>query len=445
MPISSRRCGMITKREAERLVKSFLEESCPPQLPENFAFRVRHACGWGCQGNFMPARYNSSRAKCIKCSVCELFFSPNKFIFHFHRTASSKYHHPDAANFNSWRRHLFLDYDCPGEELEHAWEDVKAMFNGGSRKRLVSPTSRESPGTQREGEVKRARPDSGDPSSDLGKLPGLGLSYPYPVLPLASPACSNVAGYLARPPHPAFPFPSMDSGALGDNKGANNLADLWKAKAVNPYVNPFGLLWAKNFGLYSDPSTPYRQVMDLTQSGPMANRLCAGSRSMAEANKISNRDTGSLNKDEFWPLPKDTPSHTDNYFSAFKPVGRDPQVTFEPSSLRLSPERETDVERSWSERGSLLDDDRQWADRPHSLASGGSPVSEGEHSFPEPEVEAEAEDINVTDVDQSDAAKERETSKPTLTQHDVSRLLDTSSRDSDHQEAATDTTGDEVS
>ena len=40
MPISSRRCGMITKREAERLCKSFLGDNAPPKLPENFAFEV---------------------------------------------------------------------------------------------------------------------------------------------------------------------------------------------------------------------------------------------------------------------------------------------------------------------------------------------------------------------------------------------------------------------
>ena len=41
MPISSRLCGMITKREAERLCKSFLGDNTPPKLPENFAFEVK--------------------------------------------------------------------------------------------------------------------------------------------------------------------------------------------------------------------------------------------------------------------------------------------------------------------------------------------------------------------------------------------------------------------
>lgn len=143
MPVSSRRCGMITRREAERLCKSFLGDNAPPRLPDDFAFSVHHECAWGCRGSFLPARYNSSRAKCIKCSYCGLFFSPNKFIFHSHRIGpGDKYVQPDAANFNSWRRHMKLS-GAPPEEITHAWEDVKAMFNGGTRKRLMnsSPSS----------------------------------------------------------------------------------------------------------------------------------------------------------------------------------------------------------------------------------------------------------------------------------------------------------------
>ncbi|KAI6058344.1 SKI family transcriptional corepressor 2 [Aix galericulata] len=139
MPISSRRCGMITKREAERLCKSFLGENCPPKLPDNFAFDVSHECAWGCQGSFIPACYNSSRTKCIKCSYCSMYFSPNKFIFHSHRTPDAKYTQPDAANFNSWCHHLKLTNKSPQDELVFAWEDVKAMLNGGSRKRALPP------------------------------------------------------------------------------------------------------------------------------------------------------------------------------------------------------------------------------------------------------------------------------------------------------------------
>ncbi|VDL93628.1 unnamed protein product [Schistocephalus solidus] len=148
MPSSSRRCGTITKREAQRLVESFLQDLPPPKLPENFAFEVEHNCGWGCQGYFIPARYNSSRAKCVQCAFCQAFFSPNKFVFHCHtreetgRQQVTTYRHPDAANFNAWRRHLVLADPDPPEELLFAWEDVKAMFNGGNRKK-TSPFSSE--------------------------------------------------------------------------------------------------------------------------------------------------------------------------------------------------------------------------------------------------------------------------------------------------------------
>ena len=56
MPISSRRCGLITRREAERLVKSFLVDNTPPTLPDNFYFKVYHKCGWGSEGHFIPTR-----------------------------------------------------------------------------------------------------------------------------------------------------------------------------------------------------------------------------------------------------------------------------------------------------------------------------------------------------------------------------------------------------
>jgi hypothetical protein len=159
MPSSSRRCGMITRREAERLVNSFLEPTKPLNLPENFVFEVYHHCAWGCRGLFIPIRYNSSRAKCIRfdihfylyrmfhfylgcrCSFCDSFLSPNKFIFHSHRLPNVSYVQPDSPNFNAWRRHLRLHNPTQSEDLRDAWEDVKAMFNGGNRKRTASATT----------------------------------------------------------------------------------------------------------------------------------------------------------------------------------------------------------------------------------------------------------------------------------------------------------------
>lgn len=198
MPVSSRRCGMITRREAERLCKSFLGDNSPPRLPDDFAFSVHHECAWGCRGSFLPSRYNSSRAKCIKCSFCGLFFSPNKFIFHSHRVGhGDKYIQPDAANFNSWRRHMKL-IGNPPEEITHAWEDVKAMFNGGTRKRLIhsSPTSRSSPVSP-----KRLK-ESNSPivSSRLSPTPPMQYPIKQPVINAANNSSNTNTSITSRIP-----------------------------------------------------------------------------------------------------------------------------------------------------------------------------------------------------------------------------------------------------
>ncbi|XP_047122112.1 ski oncogene [Schistocerca piceifrons] len=204
MPVSSRRCGMITRREAERLCKSFLGDNAPPRLPEDFAFAVHHECAWGCRGAFLPARYNSSRAKCIKCAMCGLFFSPNKFIFHSHRSGpTAKYVQPDAANFNSWRRHLRLS-GSPPEEVVHAWEDVKAMFNGGTRKRLMASSSSSSSSSSVSSASSASSPACKQPK--LTPAPAPARVPPFPDLPLPL-SRSLVMDYVWHQKQQHFAFP----------------------------------------------------------------------------------------------------------------------------------------------------------------------------------------------------------------------------------------------
>ncbi|KAF6738832.1 SKI family transcriptional corepressor 1-like protein B [Oryzias melastigma] len=122
MPISSRRCGMITKREAERLCKSFLGAHSPPKLPENFAFDVSHECAWGSRGSFIPARYNSSRANSSSTRTAR-------------RSPSTRSRTPPTLIPGDGI--LKLTDKSSSTDILHAWEDVKAMFNGGSRKRTL--------------------------------------------------------------------------------------------------------------------------------------------------------------------------------------------------------------------------------------------------------------------------------------------------------------------
>lgn len=264
MPISSRRCGMITKREAERLCKSFLGENAPPKLPDNFAFDVSHECAWGCRGNFIPARYNSSRAKCIKCSFCNMYFSPNKFIFHSHRTPEAKYMQPDAANFNSWRRHLKLSDKHPLDELMYAWEDVKAMFNGGSRKRALPPSAHcPSMGPVKslpapvmphmmtpDLSQKRARFDDED-DLDSDSLSPRKTPRSYPVIPVPSKSFGMLQKFPPTSLFPSpYPFPAFglcqqkkeDSDVSVGQKATGLSGLLWPGRK-DTFYPPFCMFW----------------------------------------------------------------------------------------------------------------------------------------------------------------------------------------------------------
>ncbi|XP_068429417.1 SKI family transcriptional corepressor 2 [Clinocottus analis] len=265
MPISSRRCGMITKREAERLCKSFLGENAPPKLPDNFAFDVTHECAWGCRGNFIPARYNSSRAKCIKCSLCNMYFSPNKFIFHSHRTPDAKYTQPDAANFNSWRRHLKLSDKQPADEMAFAWEDVKAMFNGGSRKRALPSSSHcSSMGHMKTHSgsglphmmgpdlvaQKRARFEEDD-DLDGGSLSPRKAPRSYPVIPVPSKGFGMLQKFPPTSLFPSpYPFPTFglcqqkkdDTDVSGGQKATGLSGLLWPGRK-DTFYPPFCMFW----------------------------------------------------------------------------------------------------------------------------------------------------------------------------------------------------------
>ncbi|XP_056592794.1 SKI family transcriptional corepressor 2 isoform X2 [Triplophysa dalaica] len=262
MPISSRRCGMITKREAERLCKSFLGENAPPKLPDNFAFDVMHECAWGSRGSFIPARYNSSRAKCIKCSYCNMYFSPNKFIFHSHRTPEAKYTQPDAANFNSWRRHLKLADKTPQEDLMFAWEDVKAMFNGGSRKRALPSSNCPPMGLGKSVSSvlphmispdltqKRGRYEDDD-DLDTSSLPPRKAPRSYPVIPVPSKGFGMLQKFPTTSLFPSpYTFPAFglcpqkkdDSEATNGQKNSGLSGLLWPGRK-DAFYPPFCMFW----------------------------------------------------------------------------------------------------------------------------------------------------------------------------------------------------------
>ncbi|XP_074522681.1 SKI family transcriptional corepressor 1a isoform X4 [Halichoeres trimaculatus] len=357
MPISSRRCGMITKREAERLCKSFLGAHSPPKLPENFAFDVTHDCAWGCRGSFIPARYNSSRAKCIKCSLCNMYFSPNKFIFHSHRTAESKYLQPDAANFNSWRRHLKLT-DKKSDDITHAWEDVKAMFNGGSRKRtlpmsgsgmsssmksqasssLVQSSSPEIP-------HKTLRCDDDQGSNSLSLASG---ARTYPVIPVPSKSF----GMLQKIPPPLFPhhpygFPSYGlcpkkSDGVPDASKPNVSGVFWPGAKDSLYP-AFPMFWptaAAGLPMPHYPGSPPKPPPELPgvrQSElDLSDQSDRGTHTPKDSNHhpLHQQDGGercpssqsSSTRNDEDKSGDETPQRKVSYISAFRPVVKDAET-----------------------------------------------------------------------------------------------------------------------
>uniref|UniRef100_A0A672Z052 SKI family transcriptional corepressor 1b n=1 Tax=Sphaeramia orbicularis TaxID=375764 RepID=A0A672Z052_9TELE len=292
MPISSRRCGMITKREAERLCKSFLGAHSPPKLPENFAFDVSHECAWGSRGSFIPARYNSSRAKCIKCSYCNMYFSPNKFIFHSHRTPDSKYTQPDAANFNSWRRHLKLTDKSSQTDVLHAWEDVKAMFNGGSRKRTLPGSGPDSSSALKSHGPSLPRSSPEIPAKILNcddNRGGMTSTRSYPVIPVPSKGF----GMLQKIPPPLFPHPygfpafglcqKKDDGMMGEQSKAGLPGVLWPGTKDSAY-HSFPMFWPAAGAL---PMPPYPQ----TQHKPAPELLCPPRQTDIDISEHSDRST----------------------------------------------------------------------------------------------------------------------------------------------------------
>ncbi|XP_076027384.1 SKI family transcriptional corepressor 1 homolog-B-like [Genypterus blacodes] len=398
MPISSRRCGMITKREAERLCKSFLGAHSPPKLPENFAFDVSHDCAWGCRGSFIPARYNSSRAKCIKCSLCNMYFSPNKFIFHSHRTPESKYLQPDAANFNSWRRHLKLTEKKPSDDINHAWEDVKAMFNGGSRKRTLPMSSSglssmkshasSSLSQTRSPEVphKTLRCDE-DQGSNNHSLASSARSYP--VIPVPSKSF----GVLQKIPPPLFPhhpygFPGYGlcpkkSDVVVEASKTNVPGVFWPG-AKDTLYPAFPMFWPTAGGLplppypASPPKLPaelpgVRQAeLDLSdQSDRGANTPKDSSHLQHQQPDGAERCPSSLSstRNDEDKSGDETPQRKISYISAFRPVVKDAESiaklygsrdTYTVRPGYLSPDfiSESSSYRSISpDRDSVVDDD----------------------------------------------------------------------------------------
>ncbi|KAG7283801.1 LOW QUALITY PROTEIN: hypothetical protein CRUP_034425 [Coryphaenoides rupestris] len=122
---------------------------------------------------------------------------------HDHETP--KYTQPDAANFNSWRRHLKLTDKNSSDDINHAWEDVKAMFNVRGLGCFKNPPASVSPPYGFPGFGLCQKKDDGLADSNKANVPA--VFWPsakdslYPTFPMFWPT----AGGLPLPPYQQSP------------------------------------------------------------------------------------------------------------------------------------------------------------------------------------------------------------------------------------------------
>ena len=118
------------------------------------------------------------------------------------------------------------------------------MFNGGSRKRLLTPTKL--PSTNSDGQQnKKMRSDLID-QVNLPKVGEAGLRFN--MMSSASSPMPAIMGQTHNP-YPSFPAMMHPENIFNQENQKMNMNNLWKAKA-NPYYHPLGLFWAKNLGIY---------------------------------------------------------------------------------------------------------------------------------------------------------------------------------------------------
>jgi len=171
LPISAAQCGLITKSDAERLCSLLLQQqptqrspmSSPPPPPSSPAvspprgdptqFRVQHKCFGDCVGILHPQSYSSPGARCIECSECQSYLSPQRFVCHSHQPPETRTCHWGFDSGN-WAAYIQVCEDYGDEEREKLNEElstIKKRFSHTKVKRKWIENERE--------EVKRSRHD----------------------------------------------------------------------------------------------------------------------------------------------------------------------------------------------------------------------------------------------------------------------------------------------
>jgi len=169
LPISAAQCGLITKSDAERLCSLLLQQqptqrsplSSPPPPPSSPAvspprgdptqFRVQHKCFGDCIGVLHPQSYSSPGAKCIECTECQLYLSPQRFVCHSHQPPETRTCHWGFDSGN-WAAYIQVCEDYEDEEREKFNEELLAI-----KKRFSHPKIKRKWAENEREEIKRSR------------------------------------------------------------------------------------------------------------------------------------------------------------------------------------------------------------------------------------------------------------------------------------------------
>ncbi|KAG7473354.1 hypothetical protein MATL_G00094870 [Megalops atlanticus] len=242
-------------------------------------------------------------------------------------------------------------YKNSSEDVAHAWEDVKAMFNGGSRKRTLpmnesessSPLKPQGPSNL----PQRASPEVPHKAlrcdEDRGSLSLANGVRSYPVIPVPSKSF----GMLQKIPPPLFPHPygfpafglcqKKDDGVgMGEQNKTNLSGVFWPAPKDSVYPS-FPMFWPTAGSLpmpsypQSQPKPPTELInarqneLDMSEQSDrstntpkdsvMDSERCSSTQSTRNEEDKSGDETRSM---EGVPTPRKM-----SYISAFRPVVKD--------------------------------------------------------------------------------------------------------------------------
>jgi len=141
LPAETRRSGLITKTDAERMCNTLLPRDKNSRVAEferewnvevRYAFIVFHECFGGCRGEMVLERYTHPRARCIICRECGTAFNPFQFVGHCHSDPERRACHWGFDPVH-WRSYLMLAAEHPGNQqdrntLEAVLNDLKNKF-----------------------------------------------------------------------------------------------------------------------------------------------------------------------------------------------------------------------------------------------------------------------------------------------------------------------------